>query len=668
MVSTMNRKLLRGRTNRRFAVECVFRPSLALVLALLGPTWVLAAEPPGLEMRAIEPALSDDILFNPGMGLYLAGGSGLRYQPEADAWALSLCDIVYFRPDWNELEADGPGAGFDAYFGPIFDFWVKQRGKRVAFRVMSESMHSPSKYATPAWVFEQGVPGVVHRGLRGQEQLDPVFWDDRYLDAHCQFIERLGKYLDGREGLEFVDIGGIGEWGEMHLGLHIQGRWTPQQLEETGFTRDKYVAAYRRVIDAHAAAFPRTRVFLNVGSYAEINDYAALRGCHFRQDGLTPRGPSANVGKLYYQPYSRRGVIGNYEFHSGYQSMIEKGWDLRTTVDAGLSDPISYLNTNILSPQAWEEAPVEVKQLFVEAARRIGYRFLLTRLGVSAEFHLDGKTPARLLTEHTWQNAGVAPCHESYALEFTLHDAQGQIVAQQRHFPQRPTTLWWPGEEVTERTLIRIGAEVPPGDYELKVSMLLPERSGRHILLGLAGRDEGDRYRLCKVPGIATSRPTGAVYRQGFEAEDYRWSISAGIEGRTDSDVFHGGQSSLRLSGVQQGAWNYAAHHLAFPVLPGSKYRLSCWLRVDELEPARMAPYLKIGLTDNEGGLLENCHTSRYDMGEGGAGAWQRLEGTFETPLDTAGGHLALERGGMEIQTRINAWIDDVELELLEAP
>jgi hypothetical protein len=75
-----------------------------------------------------------------------------------------------------------------------------------------------------------------------------------------------------------------------------------QQLEETGFTRDKYVAAYRRVIDAHAAAFPRTRVFLNVGSYAEINDYAALRGCHFRQDGPTPNGPGANVGKLYYQP------------------------------------------------------------------------------------------------------------------------------------------------------------------------------------------------------------------------------------------------------------------------------------------------------------------------------------------------------------------------------
>ena len=54
-----------------------FRQSLILGLALLGPIWVLAAEPPGLEMRVIEPALSDDVLFNPGMGLYLAGGSGL---------------------------------------------------------------------------------------------------------------------------------------------------------------------------------------------------------------------------------------------------------------------------------------------------------------------------------------------------------------------------------------------------------------------------------------------------------------------------------------------------------------------------------------------------------------------------------------------------------------
>ncbi len=660
----MNRVCLAWYAKRRFAPRWVF--VLVVIFFLLGCSRGNAAQPPGVEMKVIHPPLSNEVLFNPGMGLYLACGSRLAYRPEADAWVLSLCDIAYFRPDWNQLEAEGPGSGLDAYFGPIFDFWVEQRGKRVAFRVMSESMHSPSKYVTPAWVFEQGVPGVVHRGLRGQEQIDPVFWDDRYLDAYCRFVERLGEYLDGRPGLEFVDIGGIGEWGEMHLGLHIPGRWTPEQLEKTGFSRDKYVAAYRRVIDAHAEAFPHTRVFLNVGSYGEINDYAALRGCHFRQDGLTPRGPSANVGKLYYGPYSRRGVIGNYEFHSSYAGMLEKGWDLRATLNAGLSDPISYLNTNIFSPQAWEEAPAEVKQLFLDAAKKVGFRFVLTRLSVSAPFHLDGKTPSRLLTEHTWKNVGVAPCYESYALVFTLHDGQDRIVARTRHFPQRPTTLWWPGEEVTERTMIRIAPEVPPGNYQLKVAMFLPERPERNILLGIAGRDEADRYSLCTIAGVASSRTTGTVYRQDFESENHRWHISRGIEAAVDSGVFHSGKASLRLFGTQQGAWNYTAHYLDFPLLPGSKYRLSCWLKVDELEPAKMAPYLKIGLTDAEGRLLENRNTNRYDTRA--LGTWQRLEGTFETPLATARGHLALERGGKDVQTRIEAWLDQVQLELLEAP
>ncbi len=322
-----------------------------------------------LKMRTVRPQESDDVLFNPGMGLYLAGGGGLQYQPPADAWVFQIADIVYFRPVWGDLEEEGPGSGYEDYFQPIFDFWVRKLGKRVAFRVMCESMHSSREYATPQWVFEQGVPGVSHTGLRGRPQVDPVFWNDKYLELYCQFVARLGKYLDGRGGLEYIDIGGIGEWGEMHLGLHIPGRWTTSQLEETGFTRQNYIAAYRQVIDAHADAFPKTRVFLNVGDYAHINDYAALRGMHFRQDGLTPSGPSADVGNRFYRPYAPRGVICNYEFHSGLDSMRRQNWDLKTTVDKGLSDPLSYLNTNILGMSQWEKASPDVKQLFLDAAQ-----------------------------------------------------------------------------------------------------------------------------------------------------------------------------------------------------------------------------------------------------------------------------------------------------------
>jgi len=645
--------------------DCAFDGLVAIVVAILCAAGV-TAEGEAIEWRPITPELSDEVLFNPGMGLYLAGGSGLGYKPEADAWVLSLCDVVYFRPTWNDLEADGPGAGFEAYFEPIFDFWVRRRGTRVAFRVMSESTHYPGKYATPKWVFDRGVPGVLHRNLRERDQVDPVFWDPRYLSLHCEFIERLGRYLDGREGLEYVDIGGIGEWGEMHLGLHMQGRWTPQQLEQAGFSRDKYIGAYRRVIDAHARAFRNTRVFLNVGAYAEINDYAALRGCHFRQDGLTPRGPSGNVGKLYYHPYSRRGVICNYEFHSSYRGMKQKGWDLRETVEQGLSDPISYLNTNIFSASSWEKAPVEVKELFLTAARKVGYRFVMTELQVPMRLHLRKGARGRLLIEHTWENIGVAPCYESYALHFTLRDRSGKVVAAQQHFPMRATTLWWPGEQIAERTLIRLPEGLQEGEYELKVAMNLPEGSGRNIQLGLAGRDEAGRYSLCRLKGVAVEQSSGIIYQQSFESTDHGWHCTRSLEAGLDSTVSHEGQYSLHLSGRQARGWNYVSHALDAVILPASRYRLSCWLKVGSVEPSGFAPYLKIGLVDAEGEWLENRPTSTYDMSR--TGQWQRLEAAFETSLETASGHLALERGSHDTATRIDLWLDDVRLELLEAP
>jgi hypothetical protein len=639
---------------------------LILLLCTVFSSQAIAASAPGLEWRQVAPSLSDEVLSNPGMGFYMAGGSGLGYKPKPDAWLLSVCDIVYFRPTWNDLEEDGPEAGFEKYFEPIFEFWVRQRGKRVAFRIMSESTHYRGKYATPKWIFDQGVPSVLHRGLRNQEQVNPVFWNSMYLKLHCEFVQRLGRYLDGRSGLEYVDIGGIGEWGEMHLGLHMQGRWTPEQLEQTGFTRDKYVAAYRQVIDAHAKTFLNTHVFLNVGSYPEINDYAALRGCHFRQDGLTPSGPSANVGKLYYHPYSRRGVICNYEFHSSYRSMLEKEWDLRKTVEQGLSDPISYLNTNIFSARDWEKAPAEVKEIFLTAAKKVGFRFVITQLRVPTRLNLSKHMPGRLLIEHTWKNIGVAPCYESYALQFTLHDGNGKAVATQQHFPVHPTTLWFPDDEVVERTLIRVPAGLPDGDYELKVAMNLPEKVGQNILLGLTGRDEADRYHLCRLDGVTGQRPTGIIYQQQFKSAGYGWNCAGGIQSELDTTVFHEGKSSLHLLGRQARGWNYASHTLDSPILPASKYRLSCWLKVNSLEPGRLRPYLKIGLTDSEGKWLMNCVTNSYDMSN--SGQWQHLEATVETSMETTGGHLALERGSNDTATRIDLWLDNVQLELLEAP
>lgn len=646
---------------------CVYGEEMSLRLSVfvLMITWLFigTAQAEVVKMIEIIPKTTNEVLLNPGMGLYLQAGSRFGYQPEPDDWYMKVCDVAYYRLNWSQIKPEEDGNRFDEYFGPIFDFWVKKLGKRVAFRVMCENVSCREKYVTPEWVFAKGVPSVKHTNKHKIEQIDPVFWDDRYLEIQRDFIYELGEYLDGKEGFEFIDIGSIGEWGEMHLGLHIPGRWTPKQLEETGFTEEKYIKAYRYIINAFADAFPHSQVFLNVGNYGEINDYAALRGIHFRQDGLNPRGPSNNVGERFYHPYSKRGIKGNYEFHSSYNGMKSKGWDLRVTIDKGLGDPTSYLNTNIIGMSKLKDAPDEVKELLTYAGRKVGFRFVLTKLKVQKEFHLDGELPARLMVEHNWKNEGAAPCYESYALKFAVLDSTGKTVAERLHFPKTPTNLWWPGEEITERTMIRIPADVQPGEYVLKVSMSAPERPKRKILLGIAGRDSEDRYELCKVNAVKVERQQHTVYEESFENGE-AWFASNGMKTTADKVVARNGNYSMLIAGTQQGSWGYASHRLKL-VLPGSRYRLSCWMLVESIEP-KTRPNLKIGLEDAAGKWINNKHTNPYDLSK--LGTWQYLEVTFETTMETVGGHLSIEKGSLDARITVKMRIDDVKLEILESP
>ncbi len=600
----------------------------------------------------------DTVLLNPHLGLYAMGGA--NFVPPVDPWFNKTIDIAYIRDDWFKLNPEEGVYKFDDYFGPLFDAWVKRAGKRLAFRFMSESMHSNTKYVSPKWIFDKGVPGVKHVGIYTPEQIDPVFWDNRYLNIQCDFIKRLGKYLDGRPGLEFIDIGCIGEWGEMHL-----MRWTPQQLEETGFSETKYAQAYRRVIDAFAAAFPHTRVFLNIGGHdhLSIDDYAAIHGVGFRQDGLMPDGASYNCGEWLYKPYSRRGTVCNFEFYDGYDGMVKKGWDLGKTIDKAIAAPISYLNTNLGDLTM---APQIVKNELQRIAKKIGYRFVVTKVKYRPQFHLDGKLPSRIFAESTWRNDGIAPCYESFATEWTLVDATDNIVASEVVFPEVPTTQWWQGEEETVRTVLRVPADTRPGEYRLKVSLILPE-TGQHILLGVAGKDTKQRYEMCTLKGIATSDESGAVYDEGFEAAVAQpWSTFAGLTASVDRTASHTGKASMLLTGTIGAGWNYTSFRVPKELVPGAKYKLSGWLMVEKLQGIAVAPYLKMGVNDAGGHWLSNYSTGPYDLTK--MGTWQRLECSFDANASGATGDICIEKGQFDGHATLTLRVDDVKLELLEAP
>lgn len=637
----------------------------ALLPAVGAPANTSAPVVSNSSMQVVAPAGSQEQMHNPGMGIYFFGTVQESEMPP-NAWYAPVIDIGYFRDDWARLEPARGDYQFAKFFDPIFALWVKKWHKRVAFRFMSSNMHSQQKYVTPAWVFDSGVPSVTHKGIYTPEQIDPVFWDDRYLKIQEEFIAALGRYLDGRAGVEFVDIGGIGEWGEMHL-----ARWTSDDLERTGYMSAKYVAAYRRLIDAYARAFPHTRVFLNVGDWPEINDYAALRGLHFRQDGLNPSGPSADVGKRFYGPYSRRGVEMNYELFSGYEEMKQKGWGVRETFDKGLEDPISYLHINLGGYDTLRTLPDDVKNDVRDAARRLGFRFALTRLQCNHSLRLRPGANARLLLDQTWKNSGVAPCYDSYALEWTLRDANGRTLLDETTYPHTPTTLWWPGEEVALHDVLTVPANAlanAQGQLQLAVSMVKPEDPALHIQLALAGRDAQTRYPVATlgIARTANAAPT-LTYAENFEAAPpASWPAATGMKAAITSDA-HEGRRALSVTGTQTGgSWNYAGTGTPVPVLPASRYRLSCWMKLDSLSNTNRPPYLKLGVNDADGKWIANFPTGRYDTAK--LGTWQQLTGIVETPARAAKADIAIEKGDMESKMTLSLHLDDVRLELLETP
>ena len=632
--------------------------ALSVWAATLGGAALSAAEPPA--RAEFIPAASDDVLFNPGMGLYL------QYPPldaKADEWFMGVCDIAYYRLDWSAVNPEPGITRFDEVLGPLFDTWVTANGKRVAFRIMCQNMHSANDYVTPKWVFDRGVPGVPHRAIRGQLQTDPAFWDERYLEQHLPFIQALGRYLDGRPGLEFVDIGSIGEWGEMHL-----MRWTAEQLEATGYTHSRYVQAYRRVIDAFVGAFPHTRIFLNIGGRDNhtINDYAALRGLHFRQDGLMPTGASYNCEAWLFPPYARRGVICNLEFHSSYTEMVQKGWDVTTTLDKALSSPVSYLNTNLFGGAGYRQAPAEVRQQLTVAGRRLGYRFVLTHLEHPTTLRLSDARPTRVLLQATWRNDGIAPCYGSYALDWTLLDSAGKAVVAERLFPRVPTTQWLPGEEQTTEASLRLPVGFAGGEYRLAVAMVDPE-SQRPVRLGIAGRDDAGRYGLCTLRTEAVAGAQPIAFQDGFEGDAVAaWQGSPGVTAAVAADAAHQGARALRVAGTSKGTWNYASVRLPAGVPPGSRVRLSGWVRVDQLQGSRRGPYLKIGINDTQNVWITNLGTAVYDLTA--LGTWQHLQGAGEIPAQAGSVDIAVERGDPDAEISVDLRLDDLQIEVLEAP
>ena len=95
-------------------------------------------------------------------------------------------------------------------------------------------------------------------------------------------------------------------------------------------------------------------------------------------------------------------------------------------------------------------------------------------------------------------------------------------------------------------------------------------------------------------------------------------------------------------------------------------YRLSAWMLVEQTDNPRKAPFVKLATNAADGKWIANFGTNPYDLRQ--MGTWQRLETTAELPANAATLDLAIEKGDNNTPITLRLRLDDVKLELLEAP
>lgn len=339
-------------------------------------------------------------------GIWNCGGYPRRGTFGVDQAWIAGCELLY---EWRELEPT-PGVYDWGRVEKDFAPWLVA-GKRVGLRVMT-ACNSGS--ATPLWVYADGVPNIDTADYAPGDIVYPVFWDERFVALWRRFVRELGKRFDGRRGLAFVQVGGVGRWEETYV--HTDNEAMSAAWQRAGYTHDGYLAHCADMAELYQQAFRRTPVLLSISiggpdpqrSDRDVIGFALAqlaleRGLYLKQNGW-----GAWYSYTDHNHFSRifRGTRGKtrrvYEQGSGVSSPwgAQQG-DIRSTLLRALADgpDALWIYEEDLTHEPFREA-------LVWAATRLGARTPLELLP------LPGQTPETVayirFEEQVGRYAGVS--------------------------------------------------------------------------------------------------------------------------------------------------------------------------------------------------------------------------------------------------------------------
>ena len=132
-------------------------------------------------------------------------------------------------------------------------------GKKTMLRVTAGMF-------TPDWVYQAGARPFEfsNTDLAYPENFPntakmPIPWDEVYLAKWEEFIHAFGRRYKGNPHIYSIHMTGGGHITEMNL-PKAHAKW-----QQAGYSDEKLIAAWKRIIDVYQKAFPNTPTNLNIG-------------------------------------------------------------------------------------------------------------------------------------------------------------------------------------------------------------------------------------------------------------------------------------------------------------------------------------------------------------------------------------------------------------------
>ncbi|NQT15517.1 MAG: DUF4832 domain-containing protein, partial [Planctomycetes bacterium] len=376
---------------------------LVLLLCLSSTRATVVAGEPNAQPKivTVAPEETDVILANPGMGWQTFHRTADE-DKNLPAWIPST--VHYARWGWGTLEPER-GRIDHEFLDNILEE-TRKAEQTLAFRAMCCST-SPRQPYHPAWLKDLGGKVVTTRYGDGSDLEVPVLDDPVVLEAHIDFIKRLGARYDGHPTIDHIDLGSVGWWGEWHM-----SRSSNAKMPTPG--------TQKKIVDAYLASFKKTPLLMLIGGGPMLK-YAVDNGAGWRADCLGDMGGFSKTWCHMRMAYPKMLPEANgvdawktapvaWETCWDMRKWVDEGWSLRFIFNYALALHGSHINNKSAPlPQG-----AKIRSEMERFLRRLGYRLVLKEL----------KHPSMARPRDTirlamkWQNVGSAPCYRPYRVAY----------------------------------------------------------------------------------------------------------------------------------------------------------------------------------------------------------------------------------------------------------